>query len=57
MSVHVPFLDLDGRVRYLYERDYFPDGTLTDAHRVQLVSIWTSERQSLLRFSAGGYCV
>lgn len=36
MSVHVPFLDLDGRVRYLYERDYFPDGTLTDAHRVQL---------------------
>lgn len=21
------------------------------------VSIWTSERQSLLRFSAGGYCV
>lgn len=36
MPAPTPFLDLDDRVRYLYERDYFPAGTLTDEHRARL---------------------
>lgn len=31
-----PFLDIDGRVQYLYDRDYFDRGTITEDHRQRL---------------------
>lgn len=31
-----PFLDIDGRVQYLYDRDYFDRGTITEEHRERL---------------------
>jgi hypothetical protein len=34
-----PFLDLDGRVQYLYDRGYFDRGAITDEHRERLAHI------------------
>lgn len=31
-----PFLDMDGRVQYLYDRDYFDRGSITEVHREKL---------------------
>ncbi|MFC6398007.1 Abi family protein [Luteococcus sanguinis] len=39
MAEEVPFLNLDGRVGYLYERGYFPRGSVTDEHRERLGSM------------------
>lgn len=39
MPAEIPFLTPDQRVEYLYERDYFPPGSLTEENRSQLEQI------------------
>lgn len=39
MAAQVPFLTADQRVTYLYERGYFPAGSVRDEHRARLSTI------------------